>query len=77
MKSCIILMYLTALIFARSVLAYEVLTHEDMSEAAAFSSTLTEPETLAALGLAGTIDDPNLMFPNSAGTAKQIKFLIP
>lgn len=57
-------------------LAYEVTTHEDMSEAAAFSSVLAKPETLSALGLTGGMDDPKLIFPNSKGNAKTIKFLI-
>lgn len=56
--------------------AYERATHEDMSEAAAFSSVLAKSETLSAFGLKGGLDDPKLTFPNSEGAEKAIKFLI-
>lgn len=64
------------LVSAHHALAYKEATHENLSEAAAFSSALSKPETLTALGLTGTIDDPKLTFPNSKGVPKAIKFLI-
>lgn len=62
--------------FSLPLRAYEVLTHEDMSEAAAFSSVLAKPVTLEALGLTGTIEDPKLTFPNSKGSPRIIRDLI-
>ena len=72
----VLLVLVTLVLVPNGSYAYEPATHEDMSEAAAFSSVLAKPETLSTLGLSGGIDDPQLTFPNSEGKEKTIKFLI-
>lgn len=77
MRKFSLLIYAISFLVSTSAgLAYEVATHEDMSEVAAFSSVLANPETLSTLGLTGGVDDQKLVFPNADGTAKTIRFLI-
>ena len=56
--------------FALPLRAYEVQTHEAISETAAFSSVLAKSGTLEALGLAGSIDSQTLTFPSPTSTPK-------
>ncbi len=67
---------LSLLVFSHAIPAYEVPTHEDMSEMAAFSSVLIQPEIFSSLGFIGGIDDPKLKLPNSKGEEKTIRFII-
>ena len=76
MKSIRLAVCMVALFGLSSPLrAYEVLTHEEMSEAAASSSVLATPGALSALGLTGGMNDPKLTFPNSKGSPKFVKDL--
>ena len=64
-------------IISRIVLAYEVDTHEKMSEPAAKSSVLkADNEVLRRLGLQFPIEDDRQQFPNSKGEPRNILNLI-
>ncbi|MBZ0092498.1 MAG: hypothetical protein K8F27_09790 [Sulfuricellaceae bacterium] len=67
----------SALLFALEGVAYEVDTHEKLSETAAKNSILSsDTDVLKNLGLLPSIEDNNNLFPNSEGKPRNILNLI-
>jgi len=63
-------------VFVSNIWAYEVETHQDISEAAALLSVLERSDLLSEIGLNLGLDDPDMKLPNSKGVDKTIKLLI-
>ncbi|GMR19682.1 MAG: hypothetical protein BMS9Abin36_0277 [Gammaproteobacteria bacterium] len=64
------------LLISNVVYGYDVTTHQDISETALYSSSLSRSTFLFSIGINGGIDDPETKFPNSEGTERTIRFLL-
>jgi len=76
-RSAVSLLILVSLLFGAHGAAYEIRTHEKLSEVAAKNSILqSDPAVMRSLGLPSSIEDNNNPLPNSDGEPKSVLDLI-